>query len=256
MRVYSILLGDGEEEEEETICKGVEDLVENPHALLFSHDSTTLAVAEVRARPPGPFMRRRRAGRGRGRGRQQSIKGVHPESGSDDDVSPIIGMAADNGWTHLSTLSMRSEVRVYDLASKKAHFVVPMCSAPVTSIGFSPSSTLVVCCADNNFHLWNVSKKTRVEVPDVKEDLHRRRTAVKGIAFNPAKRDAVILYAQDFMCSVDFSKDSARHGVMEKWRPIFFASSVADNEMLVVETPWLDILRAMLSPMARKQYTT
>ena len=42
--------------------------------------------------------------------------------------------------------------------------------------------------------------------------------------------------------------------MVDRYRPIYYAVSLGDHEMLVVEKPWLQVLRALPDPVFRKKY--
>ena len=42
--------------------------------------------------------------------------------------------------------------------------------------------------------------------------------------------------------------------MIDRYRPIYYATSLGNHEMLVVERPWLHVLRSLPDPIYRKKY--
>lgn len=154
--------------------------------------------------------------------------------------------------------------------------------------------TLVVTLVSNSFICYDVETKglsewyRRNKAQFPKELLEGRN--LKGMTFDPANPDLLYLYSQVSLYQIDMGKHTtvksppkkthrrAMSGgtesddnndateselvklndgfcrVVNRYRPLSFVDFVADNEIVIVETPWLKVLSRLPGALRRHKY--
>ncbi|TDH72239.1 hypothetical protein CCR75_002748 [Bremia lactucae] len=153
---------------------------------------------------------------------------------------------------------------------------------------------LVVTLVSNTFVCYDVETKGLSEwYNENHEHLPKEMVEgrnLKGMAFNPANPDSLFLYSQTSLYQINLSKqasattalkksrrrsvsnssdtdgkNSALVGesvelkddfcrIIDRYRPVSFVDFVAENEMVVVETPWLKVLSRLPGTLHRHKY--
>ncbi|KAF4142640.1 putative WD40 repeat-like protein [Phytophthora infestans] len=154
--------------------------------------------------------------------------------------------------------------------------------------------TLVVTLVSNSFVCYDVETKGlsewyRQNHEQFPKELVEGRN-LKGMAFDPANPDFLYLYSQVSLyqinmgkqasaksppkktrrramsvCTESDSKNDAAEGelveledgfcrVVNRYRPLSFVDFVADNELIIVETPWLKVLSRLPGALHRHKY--
>ncbi|KAF1785204.1 WD40-repeat-containing domain [Phytophthora cactorum] len=190
--------------------------------------------------------------------------------------------------TRLVIASSSHQIRVLDLAKMEVlktfefYCQLPRPSEMHTSMSFNPSGkTLVVTLVSNSFVCYDVETKGLSE-------WYRRN--LKGMTFDPANPDFLYLYSQVSLYQINMgkqasaksppkktrrramsvgtesdSKNDAAEGelveledgfcrVVNRYRPLSFVDFVADNELIIVETPWLKVLSRLPGALHRHKY--
>ncbi|KAG9069719.1 U3 small nucleolar RNA-associated protein [Linnemannia hyalina] len=134
-------------------------------------------------------------------------------SGGDGHVETIISMAvsADGQW--LATGDVKNRIFVFNLDTVQHHATLPTFDAPLTALHFHPSSpVLVIPTASNVFYVFNV--ETRLMSDWSREYSSDKafptkflafRDKIQGVAFNPARKNTLMVWGAKYMCHVDLT---------------------------------------------------
>ncbi|KAF9943961.1 U3 small nucleolar RNA-associated protein, partial [Modicella reniformis] len=94
------------------------------------------------------------------------------------------------------------------------HATLPVFDAPLTSLQFHPySPTLVIPTANNVFYVFNVETRRLTDWSrEYSSDKHfptkflGLKDKIQGIAFNPARRNTLLIWGATYLCHVDLDQ--------------------------------------------------
>ncbi|KAG0325217.1 U3 small nucleolar RNA-associated protein [Dissophora globulifera] len=197
------------------------------HYLTFTPDSTRLVVASTDSQvvivditqwESGTFDVVRKFGQHRGAGgkgaESMDVDGEEDIVGGEGQVETIVSMAvsADGQW--LATGDLKNRIFVFNLDTLQHHATLPVFDAPLTSLQFHPySPTLVIPTASNVFYLFNVENRRLTDWSrEYSSDKNfptkflGLKDKILGIAFNPARRNTLLVWGANYICHVDLDQ--------------------------------------------------
>ncbi|KAF9931218.1 U3 small nucleolar RNA-associated protein [Mortierella antarctica] len=198
------------------------------HYLTFSPDSARLVVAstdshvvvvDIAQWETGTFDILRKFGQHRGAGGKQAesmdVDGEEEDIvGGESQIETIIAMAvsADGQW--LATGDLKNRIFVFNLDTLQHHATLPIFDAPLTGLQFHPySPTLVIPTASNVFYLFNVESRRLTDWSrEYSSDKNfptkflGLKDKIQGIAFNPARRNTLLVWGANYLCHVDLDQ--------------------------------------------------
>ncbi|KAF9109281.1 U3 small nucleolar RNA-associated protein [Mortierella sp. AM989] len=197
------------------------------HYLSFTPDSTRLVVAstdshvvivDISQWESGNFDILRKFGQHRGTGGKDAESMDVDEDdeiiGGEGHVETIVFMAvsADGQW--LATGDLKNRIFVFNLDTLQHHATLPVFDAPLTALHFHPySPTLVIPTASNVFYLFNVETRRLTDWSrEYSSDKHfptkflGLKDKIQGIAFNPARKNTVLVWGANYICHVDLEQ--------------------------------------------------
>jgi len=121
-----------------------------------------------------------------------------------------------------------------------------------TNFEFLPdqrSPTLVVVAMNNRCYSYMVESRQLARDP-IQISLPESNETVFGLTFNDS--DSVVVWCRGYACKVQLS--SGETNCLTRYRPIAHMEYVATDELLVVEAPWLKIMKTFNDPLQRKKF--
>lgn len=158
--------------------------------------------------------------------------------------------------------------------------------------GSEVDSSLAAGCSNNSFYIFNLDRRELshwsqdVGCPiaeSVPEELTKQREAVNRFAWNPATPNQFLMGAHGFFCAIDLDHpvpeaseifppthlrkkrkrgpSSGTNGhaknnfaICLRYSGMIFSDFVAENEMVIVEQPWLSVQEGLPDALARRVY--
>ncbi|KAF9206842.1 U3 small nucleolar RNA-associated protein [Podila verticillata] len=194
------------------------------HYLTFTPDSARLIVASTDSQvvvmdisqwEAGQFDVLRRFGQHRGTSVKDTdsmdVDGEQDNSGAAGQVETIVSMAVSADGLWLATGDLLNRIFIFNLDTLQHHATLPKFDAPLTALHFHPySPTLVIPTASNVFYLFNVETR---RLTDWSREYSSDKTfptkflglkdKILGIAFNPARKNTVLVWGVSYICHVD-----------------------------------------------------
>ncbi|KAI8381572.1 quinon protein alcohol dehydrogenase-like superfamily [Radiomyces spectabilis] len=130
--------------------------------------------------------------------------------GDDAQVGTVISVAvsADGQW--LATGDDLNRMCVFNLDTLKHHFNLPQTSTPHTTLSFHDlrSNDLFVGLASNEFYIYDVERKrlnnwSKQHQDQTNSRLRKERDRIRGVMYNPADANCMIIYGSTYICMVD-----------------------------------------------------
>ncbi|KAG0035119.1 U3 small nucleolar RNA-associated protein [Podila clonocystis] len=194
------------------------------HYLTFTPDSARLIVASTDSQvvvmdisqwEAGQFDVLRRFGQHRGTSAKDTdsmdVDGEQDNAGAAGQVETIVSMAVSADGLWLATGDLLNRIFIFNLDTLQHHATLPKFDAPLTALHFHPySPTLVIPTASNVFYLFNVETR---RLTDWSREYSSDKTfptkflglkdKILGIAFNPARKNTVLVWGVSYICHVD-----------------------------------------------------
>ncbi|KAI8088913.1 quinon protein alcohol dehydrogenase-like superfamily [Halteromyces radiatus] len=138
-----------------------------------------------------------------------------PDAHSQHSTGTVINIAVSEDGQWLATGDDHGNTYVFSLDSLKRHFTVPRMSFPQTTLSFNAfrPNELLVAYANNTFRIYDVEHKCQTSWSKKHMDqqdslLARQRDRIRGVIYNPANKNDIVLYGSQFMAKVDMSTSS------------------------------------------------
>ncbi|KAI8141877.1 quinon protein alcohol dehydrogenase-like superfamily [Fennellomyces sp. T-0311] len=201
------------------------DVAAGAHHVLFTPGSTRLVIVTVESRilvvdmlhwEEGNFDVLREFGHHRGldsEGRQTK----------NAQVATVVSIAASSDAQWLATGDDANRIHVFNLDSLKHHIELPHSFHPHTALSFNDfrPNELFVGLASNEFHIYNVEQNrltdwSKAHTEFANSPLTQMKDCIRGVTYNPAEPDQMIVYGSTFMCLVRMKKKDAGHTRRQK----------------------------------------
>ncbi|KAI8330637.1 WD40-repeat-containing domain protein [Chlamydoabsidia padenii] len=125
-----------------------------------------------------------------------------------------IAVSEDGQW--LATNDDHNNTFVYSLDNLKRHFTLPRSITPQTTLSFNPfrPNELLVAYADNTFRIFDIEHKCQTKWSKAHDNqtgskLSTFRDRIRGVAYNPAEKQKMVIYGSTFMAQVDLSSSKS-----------------------------------------------
>jgi hypothetical protein len=150
--------------------------------------------------------------------------------------------------------------------------------ADFSAVSFQPhskgNSVLCIATMDNRLHRVHV-EDGRVEHVPADARLAGQKDRVIGLSFDPSDPKVVLLWGRTFISKQRLDggpldarqqeataqlaqagpvSGSASHKQLTRYRPIVHMEMVGKGEMMVLEAPWLQVMKTFQNPLARKRF--
>jgi U3 small nucleolar RNA-associated protein 4 len=136
---------------------------------------------------------------------------------------------------------------------------------------FRPNE-LLVALATNAFYIYDVEHKRLTNWSSTHQDMSKsrlleQRDRIRGVMYNPAEKDKMILYGSTYMCLVDIQEKAAskklgkRKNQVEQVKPksedelsvsisyqyqqILSCEFIGENQMVMIERPKFSVLEKL-----------
>ncbi|KAI7865767.1 WD40-repeat-containing domain protein [Spinellus fusiger] len=261
------------------------------HHVLFTPESDKLVIVTVESWilvidlvswEEGCFEFLREFGHHRGLNSKES-------SLQDATVATVISLAvsADGQW--LATADDDNRIHVFNLDSLMHHFKLPRSSIPHTALSFNDfrPNELCVSQATNEFYIYNVEQKqltlwSKLHADQPDDKLLEQRDRIRGMTYNPAHKDKMILYGSTFLCQADLNvtsktenkqqkrkhdqdkneqkktsdKVASETNIVHKYQQILYCGFIDHHSMVMIERPKFSVLENLPPSYYKAQFGT
>ncbi|KAG0165311.1 U3 small nucleolar RNA-associated protein [Apophysomyces sp. BC1034] len=132
-------------------------------------------------------------------------------------VATVITLAVSSDGQWLATGDDDNQIHVFNLDSLQHHITLPRFSSPHTALSFNEfrSKELFIGLATNEFYIYNVEQNKMTDwsyahLDQSNSRLLNMRDRIRGVAYNPAEEEKMIIYGSTYMCQIDMSKGRTR----------------------------------------------
>ncbi|KAF7725831.1 U3 small nucleolar RNA-associated protein [Apophysomyces ossiformis] len=204
-------------------------------------------------------------------------------------VATVITLAVSSDGQWLATGDDDNKIHVFNLDSLQHHITLPRLSSPHTALSFNEfrPSELFVGLASNEFYIYNVEQNKMTDWSYAHSDqtnsrLLNMRDRIRGVAYNPADENKMIIYGSTYMCQVDMSKGRPRGGsqptkrkagqdelskrtdtdnhldmsLSREYQQILSCGFLDRNSMVMVERPKFSVLEKLPPSFYRAHFAT
>ncbi|KAL9541470.1 hypothetical protein MBANPS3_009109 [Mucor bainieri] len=257
---------------------GAHNAAPGAHHVLFTPGSDKLIIVTVESRilivdlsswEEGNFEVLREFGHHRG---------LDSDGNATDDyaVSTVVSLTVSSDGQWLATGDDENRIHVFNLDNLKHHLKLPQGSIPHTALSFNDfrPNELTVVQATNAFYIYDVEHKRLTSWSSTHQDMSEsrlveQRDRVRGVMYNPANKNKMILYGSTYMCQVDIqdkpvpkklgkrknnhtdvaaaksaskSDDELHIAISYQYQQILFCGFIGENQMVMIERPKFSVL--------------
>ncbi|KAI8377206.1 quinon protein alcohol dehydrogenase-like superfamily [Choanephora cucurbitarum] len=201
-------------------------------------------------------------------------RGLDNEGNTLDDyaVSTIISINVSSDGQWLVTGDDENRIYVFNLDSLKQHLKLPQGSTPHTALSFNQfrPNELLVALATNAFYIYDVEHKRLTSWSSTHQDMSKsrlldQRDRIRGVMYNPADKNKMILYGSTYMCLVDIhekpipkklgkrkaqeatkpvkeKEDEMSVSISYQYQQILACDFIGENQMVMIERPKFSVL--------------
>ncbi|KAG0338153.1 U3 small nucleolar RNA-associated protein [Podila humilis] len=197
------------------------------HSLIFTADNARLIVASTDSQvvvmdiskwETGQFDILRRFGQHRGTSEKESesmdIDDEQVKATRTGQVETIVAMTVSPDGLWLATGDLLNRIFIFNLDTLQLHATLPKFDAPLNALHFSPHlPILVVPTSSNVFYVFDVETRRLTnwskECSSDKvfpERFLNLKDKILGIAFNPARKNTLLVWGASYICSVELDR--------------------------------------------------
>ncbi|KAI9312630.1 WD40-repeat-containing domain protein [Dichotomocladium elegans] len=189
-----------------------------------------------------------------------------------------VAVSADGQW--LATGDDKNRIHVFNLDSLKHHIELPHSSNYHTVLSFNDfrPNELFVAQASNEFYIYNVENKRLTNWSKSNKDftgtpLNTRREYIRGVTYNPANKNEMIVYASSYIYLIDMNhtattpapikshkrKHNNRTGnkqrvvnesqipmkVSDRYQQILYCEFIDNDSLVMIERPRFSVLEKL-----------
>jgi U3 small nucleolar RNA-associated protein 4 len=158
---------------------------------------------------------------------------------------------------------------------------LPQSTIPHTALSFNEfkPNELLVALATNGFYIYDVEhkrlsdwSKAHPEITDKR--LLDQRDRIRGVAYNPADKNKIILYGSVYMCQIDLQnvpvpkslgkrknsvaeeqpKDDFKIALSYQYQQILHCEFLKENHMVMIERPKFSVLEKLPPSYYKAQF--
>ncbi|KAI8987964.1 WD40-repeat-containing domain protein [Mycotypha africana] len=201
----------------------------------------------------------------------------------DNTVATVVSVDVSSDGQWLATGDDDNRIHIFNLDNLKHHMKLPQSSVPHTALSFNDfrPNELCVALATNAFYIYDVEHKRLTNWSYTHQDmtgsrLLEQRDRIRGVMYNPAEQDKMILYGSTYMCLVDIkdkpvpkklgkrkgksnnseadvtekqqqnakstSNGSLSISISYQYQQILHCGFIGENQMAVIERPKFSVL--------------
>ncbi|KAI8996980.1 WD40-repeat-containing domain protein [Pilobolus umbonatus] len=185
-------------------------------------------------------------------------------------ISTVVSIAVSSDGQWLGTADDKNNIHVFNLDSLKHHIQLPRENIPHTALSFNEfrPNELLVSLANNAFYIYDVEHKrltdwSRKHIDMSNCRLLEQRDRIRGVIYNPAEQNKMILYGSTFMCLVDLEDkedtqlgkrkpgedktDDSPNSILPvsmsfQYQQILHCDFLGENKMVMIERPKFSVL--------------
>ncbi|CAO3621408.1 unnamed protein product [Cunninghamella echinulata] len=153
-----------------------------------------------------------------------------------------IAVSPDGQW--LVTGDDKNQTFVFNLDSLKLHYTLPSSIVPETALSFNPfkPNELFIGYANNTFSIYDVEHKrqTKWSIKHRHQEdtrIHSFRDRIRGVAYNPASKDKMVVYGSTFMSQVDMSHQSSKNIAVNNTKDVKINNNKRKADQQEIEKP-------------------
>ncbi|KAI9476039.1 MAG: WD40-repeat-containing domain protein [Benjaminiella poitrasii] len=205
-------------------------------------------------------------------------RGLDSEGSSSEDqaVATVVSLTVSSDGQWLATADDVNRIHVFNLDNLKHHLQLPQGSVPHTALSFNDfrPNELLVALATNAFYIYDVEHKRLTNWSSIHQDMSKsrlleQRDRIRGVMYNPADKDKMILYGSGYMClvdiedkpvakklgkrknsSIDVAKPEEKNtdsdmpsiSISYQYQQILYGGFIGENQMVMVERPKFSVL--------------
>ncbi|CEG65053.1 U3 small nucleolar RNA-associated protein [Rhizopus azygosporus] len=199
-------------------------------------------------------------------------RGLDSDGNSADDhaVATVtsIDISSDGQW--LVTGDDNNRIHVFNLDNFKHHLQLPQGNIPHTALSFNQfrPNELFVALATNAFYIYDVEHKKLTSWSNIHKDMSHcrlleQRDRIRGVAYNPAHENKMIIYGSTYMCLADVEykpvpsklgkrkqeempsikkEDALAFPISHQYQQILYCGFIAKDQMVMIERPKFSVL--------------
>ncbi|CAO3681521.1 unnamed protein product [Rhizopus stolonifer] len=211
-------------------------------------------------------------------------RGLDSEGNSSDEeeVATVlsIDISSDGQW--LVTGDEDNRIHVFNLDNFKHHLKLPQGTTPHTALSFNlfRPNELLVALATNAFYIYDVEHKKLTKWSSAHQDMSNcrlleQRDRIRGVAYNPAEQNKMVLYGSTYMCLANvenkpapshlgkrkqeetpqIKKDySLSFPISYNYQQILYCEYLAEDQMVVIERPKFSVLENLPPSFYKAQF--
>lgn len=184
-----------------------------------------------------------------------------------------LAVSPDSGVVAVAT--MENMIRLFSIEKGNCVGVVPPLSGRFTAAAFATAGTLVLTTTDARYYVWDVAAASLTGFSRVLNSAAERVLPAgevpAGVAVDPADGKNVCVYGKSWMARVPLGSDGEESGKsgeelvammakrvipVRKYNMIMEVGFVGNNELAVVERPWVHVLQKLPEPFNYSRFAT
>lgn len=150
------------------------------------------------------------------------------------------------------------------------HLQLPQGNIPHTALSFNQfrPNELFVALATNAFYIYDVEHKKLTNWSNIHKDMSHcrlleQRDRIRGVAYNPAHENKMIIYGSTYMCLADIEykpvssklgkrkqeempsikkEDALAFPISHQYQQILYCGFIAKDQMVMIERPKFSVL--------------
>ncbi|KAI9264449.1 WD40-repeat-containing domain protein [Sporodiniella umbellata] len=214
-------------------------------------------------------------------------RGLDSEGNSSDgqNVATVVSIDISSDGQWLVTGDDENRIHVFNLDNYKHHLQLPQDTTPHTALSFNPfrPNELLVAQATNAFYIYNVEHKRLTAWSSAHQDMSHcrlleQRDRIRGVAYNPAEQDKMVLYGSNYICLANIEHkhsktplgkrkqeeatphpaakkdDSLAFPISYNYQQVLYCDFLGENQMVVIERPKFSVLENLPPSFYKAQF--
>ncbi|KAG0785392.1 hypothetical protein G6F22_007973 [Rhizopus arrhizus] len=199
-------------------------------------------------------------------------RGLDSDGNSSDDhaVATVVSIDISSDGQWLVTGDDDNRIHVFNLDNFKHHLKLPQGTTPHTALSFNQfrPNELLIALATNAFYIYDVEHKKLTNWSSAHQDMSNcrlleQRDRIRGVAYNPANENKMILYGSAYMCLADVEnkpvssklgkrkqeeapltkkEDGLAFPISYQYQQILYCGFINKDQMVMIERPKFSVL--------------
>ena len=190
---------------------------------------------------------------------KQTLSRVFEQHVQDQEPISALAVSSDGQW--LVSTDLANNVLVFNIDSLQYFGRLPSPETKITAIGFNSSArTLIAATLGGRCITYDIEAKQIVKIASLNDS----SSVFKGVSFDPSRANMVVVYNQTVFASLTIGQSAGpvpkkrkitqEVQLVKEYRPLLHLGYLGSHEMVVVETPWLNILQKLPDVLYRRPY--